>query len=168
VLLKPVTPSVLHDHLVEVVGTEVQVLPDAMGGVALEQQLRQRHAGARVLLAEDNHVNQEVARELLRAAGLCVEVADNGAIALRMLSEQRYDLVLMDMQMPEMDGLQATRAIRTLPHCLNLPILAMTANAFGDDRRACHDVGMDDHLGKPVEPAVLYAALLRWLPGRFR
>jgi len=126
-------------------------------------QLREHHAGASVLLADDNLVNQEVARELLHSVGLQVDVADTGLRAVNMADRRRYDLILMDMQMPEMDGLQATRAIRAKPRLANVPIIAMTANAFSEDREACLDAGMNDHVGKPVEPAALYDTLLRWL-----
>jgi len=128
-----------------------------------EQALRQAHLGARVLLAEDNAVNQMVAFELLTAAGLVVDLADNGRQAVTLATQQRYDLVLMDVQMPELDGLQATRAIRALPGCQQLPILAMTANAFNEDRLACLAAGMNDHITKPVVPQRLYQALSRWL-----
>ncbi|MEK8052306.1 PAS domain S-box protein [Ideonella sp. DXS22W] len=133
-----------------------------------EHQLRARHQGARVLLAEDNVINQEVAGELLRAAGLTVDVAGNGAEAVRLAAAGHYDLILMDMQMPEVDGLSATRQIRLQPAHARTPILAMTANAFGDDRQACLDAGMDDHLAKPVDPVLMYAMLDRWLPLRER
>jgi CheY-like chemotaxis protein len=119
-----------------------------------------------VLLAEDNLVNQEVAVELLRDVGLSVDVATDGRQAVEMARAVAYDLILMDMQMPGMDGLTATGVVRGVPHHARTPILAMTANAFEEDRKACLAAGMDDHIAKPVDPEALYATLLRWLPER--
>ena len=128
-----------------------------------DAELRQRHAGTRVLLVEDNFVNREVAQALLHATGLEVDVAEDGAVAVEKAGQGRHALVLMDMQMPVMDGLQATQALRAMPHLHALPIVAMTANAFGEDRAACLAAGMNDFVSKPVEPQVLYATLLKWL-----
>ncbi|HET8747644.1 MAG TPA: ATP-binding protein, partial [Ramlibacter sp.] len=125
--------------------------------------LRQRHAGARVLLAEDNAIGAEVATDLLHEAGLQVEWARDGADAVTMVRNRDYALVLMDMQMPGIDGLQAARAIRRLPGRALLPIVALTANAFAEDRRRCLEAGMNDFLAKPVQPEELYRVLARWL-----
>jgi signal transduction histidine kinase/PAS domain-containing protein/ActR/RegA family two-component response regulator len=143
------------------------VLPAAVPELPLtaEALLRQRHRGARVLLAEDNEVNQEVALAMLHGVGLHVDVAANGQEAVELASAGDYDIALMDMQMPVMGGLEATRAIRALPGWPSRPILALTANAFDDDRQACNAAGMDDFITKPMNVAALYESLLKWLDG---
>jgi two-component system sensor histidine kinase/response regulator len=161
VLAKPVTAGLLRDTLLRLVADA-----GAVDTQARPQTLLASTAGARVLLAEDNLVNQEVAVQLLHAAGVHVDVAGDGAQALDMARSRPYDLVLMDVQMPHLDGLEATRRIRQEPTLAQLPIIAMTANAFPEDRQACLDAGMDEHLTKPVDPSELHAALLRWLPAR--
>ncbi len=125
--------------------------------------LRREYGGARILLVEDDAVNTEVALELLRSVGLSVDTAENGLIALQRVHTNKYDLILMDVQMPELDGLAATKVIRAEPTNRQLPILAMTANAFDNNRHECLQVGMNDFVGKPVVPQTLYSALLRWL-----
>ncbi|MBG9389515.1 response regulator [Caenimonas aquaedulcis] len=167
VLVKPVSPSVLFDTTVGVLGGNR--VPLAPAGGAVKDLRLAPVRGARALLVEDNDINQQVARELLEEAGLVVDVAENGLEALRAVQQTSYDIVFMDMQMPVMDGVTATVAIRRIERLSALPVVAMTANAMEQDRRKCRDAGMNDFVVKPIDPEELTAVLLRWArPGRAR
>ncbi len=128
-----------------------------------EARLRRDYPGVRILLAEDEPISQEVSRGLLEDVGLQVDLADDGAIAVGMAKRQRYALILMDMQMPNLNGIDATRAIRADSLNRTTPILAMTANAFDEDRKLCLAAGMNDHIAKPIDPDSLYETLVTWL-----
>ena len=148
-------------------GSPVAVAP-VLGSAsfAAEQRLLANYAGTRVLLAEDAPINQEVARALLERVGLVVDLAENGQQALDLARQNRYALILMDMQMPVMNGVESTRAIRADSLNTSTPILAMTANVFAEDREACLAAGMNEHLGKPIDPQKLYETLLARLEMR--
>jgi CheY-like chemotaxis protein len=132
-------------------------------GQAADERLLDEYAGARILLAEDEPINQEVSRGLLEDAGLVVDLAEDGVQAVDMAKQNRYALILMDMQMPNLNGVDATKTIRADSLNQETPILAMTANAFDEDRQVCLDAGMNDHIGKPVDPERLVETLLKWL-----
>ena len=119
-----------------------------------------------MLVVEDNEINAEIAVDLLEDVALDVDTAADGVEAVEKAAARHYDIILMDMQMPRMDGLEATRRIRQLPALKDTPIVAMTANAFADDRTSCIEAGMDDFLPKPVDPDLMFSMLLRWLRAR--
>ena len=162
VLVKPVTSSMLLDMNLTILGADEE-------RHGIEETRIQAHfdishlRGARVLLVEDNEINQEVALGQLEDAEVEVDVADNGEIAVNMVRSKDYDIVLMDMQMPVMDGIEATRIIRADSRFDQLPIVAMTANAMAADRDRCLEVGMNDHIAKPIDPDQLLGALSRWI-----
>ncbi|UTH75234.1 response regulator [Chromobacterium sp. IIBBL 290-4] len=165
-LVKPVCSSVLFDATIRLFGSErlAGEAPDNRPDDALPglEPLK----GMKILLVEDNELNQQVATELLQSAEIQVLIANNGEEALSLAQRQPFDLVLMDMQMPVMDGLEATRRLRQLEAFQDMPILAMTANAMTGDRERCVDAGMNDHIAKPIDPVQLFATLRQWDPRR--
>ena len=163
VLVKPVRSSMLFHATLGALGTARQASRTQAANPTIELTAVR---GARVLLVEDNDINQQVASEMLQDAGLRVDIAGNGQHALTMLDQADYDLVFMDMQMPVMDGLEATRALRCVERFTGLPVVAMTANAMDQDRQRCVESGMNDFLVKPIDPQELAAVLLRWIPAR--
>ena len=160
VLIKPVTSSILFDTAVVALGADRERSEPVQAGPSFDIA---RMRGARVLLVEDNEINQEVAMGQLEDAEVFVDLAENGEVALRMVRNNEYDVVLMDMQMPVMDGIEATRIIRADPRFDTLPIIAMTANAMASDRALCLDAGMNDHIAKPIDPDQLFGVLMRWI-----
>jgi signal transduction histidine kinase/DNA-binding response OmpR family regulator/HPt (histidine-containing phosphotransfer) domain-containing protein len=165
VLSKPVNASTLFDGLTRLVtGAAASAHAAAPGSAPTGKATLNLKAltGVRVLLAEDNLLNQQVATEILAEAGVAVVVADNGRVALALAQAETFDAILMDMQMPEMDGVEATRALLALTDWQRIPIIAMTANAMNADRQRCLQAGMVDFVPKPVEPEHLFKTLLRW------
>ncbi len=164
VLVKPVSPSLLFETVLRTFNVETDsVRTGVQLGEAHSTPNLSSIAGSRILLAEDNLFNQQVASEILQDEGFVIEIANNGKEAYDMALAGTYDLVLMDMQMPVMDGLQATREIRRHKPTEVLPILAMTANASEADRKLCIEAGMNEHITKPIDPEKLFAALLKWI-----
>jgi CheY-like chemotaxis protein len=167
-LLKPVTPSMLYDTLVEMFGVAGH---DADRSQVTRTDTGSHDAsGVRVLLVEDNEVNQQVARETLESAGASVTIANHGGEAVEILTRGEqpppFDVVLMDLQMPEMDGFTATRLLRAKPELRELPIIAMTADVMAEAIQRCLEAGMNDHVGKPIDPDALFATLARWTKSR--
>jgi two-component system sensor histidine kinase/response regulator len=166
VIIKPVNPSILFDSVVRILGGQLEEMRiEDSRGTNNEPDLSSI-AGAEVLVAEDNELNQEVAMGLLTDAGFAVTIANNGEEALNLLKQHSYDIVLMDMQMPVMDGVSATQEIRKSASLDELPIVAMTANAMTQDKERCLAAGMNDHVAKPIDPDELFRTLLRWIKPR--
>ena len=163
-LAKPVSPSHLFDAIMECFGQDVASSKERITQLSHGADDLSSIRGARVLLTEDNEINQQVASELLQQAGLVVDVANHGREAIDMLDRQDYDIVLMDIQMPIMDGYAATRHLREDGRYADLPILAMTANATTEDREKSLAAGMNAHINKPINPSDLFTALLTWVP----
>jgi two-component system sensor histidine kinase/response regulator len=161
-LHKPVGPALLYHSLLQALHPQAGTKQRAEPYPAVTDDLP-RLDGARILLAEDNANNREVALEFMAAARMQVDVAFNGLEAVRMATEGDYDLVLMDIQMPEMDGLSATREIRKDPRLRTLPVVAMTAHALASDRALSRQAGMNDHVTKPIDPDLLFCTLLKWI-----
>lgn len=159
-LTKPLSVSSMLDAALKALGYEEQHRPIRVGSLGLELVADIR--GAKILLVEDNEINQQVARELLEMAGLSVTIAHNGQEAMDCIHQNAFDCVLMDIQMPVMDGFDATRAIRKEDRFADLPILAMTANAMVKDLEKCHSVGMNDHISKPINPMDMFKVIARW------
>jgi PAS domain S-box-containing protein len=162
-LLKPVSPSALFDSILCALGKEVVTRGRKQRRQEANLEAQQAVRGAHLLLVEDNPVNQELALELLQGAGIRVDVANNGAEAVAQVTRHAYDGVLMDCQMPVMDGFEATRRIRADGRHAKLPILAMTANAMSGDREQCLAAGMNDHIAKPIDVNQLFTSLARWV-----
>ncbi|MBI3738152.1 MAG: response regulator, partial [Chloroflexi bacterium] len=161
-LLKPVKQHMLYEALVAVLGTKEEETPKLITRHLLNEQKR---AGLRILLAEDNAINQKLAVVLLQKAGYSVHTVDNGKQAVEQVEQAPYNAILMDVQMPELDGFEATQQIRKMEEGQgrHIPIIAMTAHALKGDRERCLEAGMDDYVSKPLEPQFLLSVLERWI-----
>ena len=167
VLTKPVTPSTLVEACVTALGLPPRTDTRSARHEETLRDNEARLAGARILLVEDNLFNRELAVDLLSGAGIEVIVAEDGRQALALLQRERFDGVLMDCQMPVMDGYEATRLLRQQPHLRDIPVIAMTANAMVGDREKVLAAGMNDHIVKPINIDDMFATLARWVrPGR--
>jgi two-component system sensor histidine kinase/response regulator len=162
-LLKPVNPSMLFDTIMLAFGEAVPETSQVALGHEQEAEALKHIRGARVLLVEDNEINQQVAKEILESAGLNVSLAENGQEGVSAVKENNYDAVLMDIQMPVMNGYEATGAIRSDPRFEDLPIIAMTAHAMAGDEDKSLKAGMNGHVTKPIDPDQLFATLQKWI-----
>ena len=165
-LVKPVTPSVLYDSIMTALGMEIEPRRHALSGRGTRTDVETALRGAHILLVDDNDMNREFALEILGRSGIQVDVARNGKEALEKIDCFHYDGVLMDCQMPVMDGFEATRRIRADGRFAALPVIAMTANAMMGDRERCVSAGMNDHIAKPIDIELMFQTLARWVTPR--
>ena len=166
-MLKPFNPQLLLEEVGTISRVQSGAAPKAPGARKEDdREALRKIAGARILLVEDNELNQDVALGLMEEGGFVIDVAGNGQLAIERVLVGNYDIVLMDLQMPVLDGLSATVKLRAIPAFAELPIVAMTANAMAGDRERCLEAGMNDHVAKPLEPAALWRALLNWIKPR--
>ncbi len=164
-LIKPVTPSALLDSIMTSLGKQTPKKVENNLNREKESQ-PSTIKGAKILLVEDNIINQEIANEILQKAGLVVTIANNGKEAIEKVKESEYDLVLMDIQMPEMNGYEAAKIIKSDPNLKDLPVLAMTANVMKHDIEKCYEAGMQGHIAKPINTKHLFEALVKWIEPR--
>jgi CheY-like chemotaxis protein len=167
-LVKPVSNSLLFNTIMGVFGKDVSYLKDRRKSEVKKEEAQKRIRGARILVAEDNEINQQIAVELLEAVGLSVQVVDNGRKAVEAVKQTEFDLVLMDLQMPVLGGMEATREIREDDTFKDLPVIAMTANVMKDDIDKCLKAGLNDHVAKPIDTERLYETLLKWIKHKDR
>ncbi len=167
-LVKPVNPSMIHDSMMRLLGGS-KIIEKINANEEMDlYDLLKPIRGAAILLAEDNELNQQIVIEMLMDGQFDLDVVSNGAQAVQKISEKTYDIVLMDMQMPILDGLEATKQIREKIDFGKLPIVALTANAMHADMNRCFEAGMNDHLAKPIAPERLFSVLLHWIPNKMR
>jgi CheY-like chemotaxis protein len=165
VVLKPFSHTSLLKALYKAFGKE-EIFTKTKTSKIMSGEKLESIKGARILLTEDNEVNQLVACKIMEKAGLEVTIANNGLVALSILEKESFDLVLMDIQMPEMDGFEATKILRANPKFDHLPIVAMTAHAMSGDRELSLESGMNDHVTKPINITELFMTLLKWIPAK--
>ena len=166
-LTKPVTPSDIFNAIMSILGESEGIRKVEKSSDQWRIKTLENISGAHVLLAEDDRINQTLAKHILTKAGLQVTIADNGKQAVELAGKTNFDAILMDINMPEMDGYEATKAIRGKDSGKKLPIIAMTANAMAGDRERCIAAGMDDHVAKPIDPGHLFETLVKWIPEVF-
>jgi two-component system sensor histidine kinase/response regulator len=166
IFIKPINPSILLNSILEVFGKKVEKRTRQGADPQADTEALNKIRGAKILLVDDNEINQEVANEILEQVGFSVLIANDGQEAVDKVMQAKFDCVLMDIQMPVMDGYEASRAIRKDNRFSSLPIIAMTANAMQGDREKCIEAGMNDHVAKPINPKELFSALVQWITVR--